>query len=98
MAETPRAEAPVHCGDVGFGLDQQTAGFKVAAPSRVMQWSALTAQQTSKHKKTEFCNVTVKISDNDEAASLVGLRARVRVALQKKTADVRAAIASSVVQ
>jgi hypothetical protein len=39
-----------------------------------------------------------RYSHNDEAASLVGLRARVRVALQQQTAHVRAVIASSVVQ
>jgi hypothetical protein len=34
-------EAPGPRSDVGFRLDQQTAGFKAAPPSRVVRWSPL---------------------------------------------------------
>jgi hypothetical protein len=51
------AETPVHDGDVGFRLDQQTADFKAAVPSRVMQWSLLTAKETCQHAQTEFATL-----------------------------------------
>jgi hypothetical protein len=39
MVRGGRAEAPVRRSDVSFRLDQKTGNFKVAVPSRQMQWS-----------------------------------------------------------
>ncbi len=55
MVRGGRAEAPVPRSDVSFRLDQKTGNFKVAIPSRVMQWSALTEEKEKNQlAQTEF--------------------------------------------
>jgi hypothetical protein len=55
MVRGGRAEAPVPRSDVSFRLHQKTGNFKVAMPSREMQWSALTeGQQKNELAQKEF--------------------------------------------
>jgi hypothetical protein len=53
--ERGRAEAPVPRSDVSFPLDQKTSKFKMAMPSRDMQWSGLTeGKKKNQLAQTEF--------------------------------------------
>ncbi len=55
MVRGGRAEAPVPRSDVSFRLDQKTSKFKMAMPSRDMQWSGLTEEkQKNQLAQTEF--------------------------------------------
>ena len=55
MVRGGRAEAHVPRSDVSFRLDQKTRNFKVAMPSREMQWSALTEEkQKNQLERAEF--------------------------------------------
>ena len=55
MVRGGRAEAPDPRSDVSFRLDQKTGNFKVAIPSGLMQWSALTeGKQTNELAQKEF--------------------------------------------
>ena len=55
MVRGGRAEALGPRSDVSFRLDQKTGNFKVATPSRLMQWSLLTEEkQKNQLAQTEY--------------------------------------------
>ncbi len=55
MVRGGRPEAPAPRSDVSFRLDQKTGNFKVAIPSRAMQWSVLTEEKEKNQlAQTEF--------------------------------------------
>ncbi len=96
MVRGGRAEAPVPRSDVSFRLDQKTGNFKVAAGSRVKQWSLL-----PKAKESTCANrVSLhKNNNNNKGRQLhVVLRLYIRFALQQKTANFKEAKVSRVMQ
>ena len=67
MVRGGRAEAPVLCSDVSFRLDQKTGNFKVAIPSRVMQWGHLTEGKEKNElaqKEFRFIKTMIMRGDN----------------------------------
>jgi hypothetical protein len=79
---------------ISVALQQKTANFKVATPSRGMQWSALTeGKQKNELAQKEFRFIKT-ITNNKGRQLLFVLRLYISVALQQKTANFKAAITS----
>ena len=98
MVRGGRAEAPGPRSDVSIRLDQKTGNFKAAMVSRVMQWGALTeGKQNNELAQKEFR--FIKNNNHNKGRQLRAvLRLCISVALQQKTANFKAAIASTVMQ
>ncbi len=84
-------------------LQQQTAEFKVALLSTLVQWSALTEAINFKAKKTQLAQTQFRFisskSNEKGREKLRGiLRFYIRVALQQQTADFKMAIFSRPMQ